>query len=440
MNLGAKKLIPIFRRVAKDSPFYKRILQERGIQVNSVKDEESFKRLVPIIDKSIFNNYDLQDLSIGGGLKEIKQVSISSGFSEKFSYSLTTSKELNDWCFFTDMLLDYSFNISRRKTFFINALGMGVKVYTSLPIADTSVRPDLVIALVKKLTSKYEQFIIICNTYFAKKIIEDGIEQGIDCKSLCINFIIGEDWFPENFRSYLAWILGIDFDRTGKGIIITNFGTCELGLSLFQESVENIRIRRLASQNEKLHDALFGKEIITPILFQFHPYQVFLEEIDGELIFTMLSQKALIPLIRYASGDKGRIYTYNSVKEILTKLNYQDYLPKLKLPLVSIMGRKGKSIELNNTSVTPEEIKTGLYSDFEVTSATTGYFRMSKQDSHLRLEVQLKEDRQLTEELRKQFYQAIAKYVKVDFQLQLYPYKDFPYGMGLIYENKFRYV
>ena len=128
---------------------------------------------------------------------------------------------------------------------------------------------------------------------------------------------------------------------------------------------------------------------------------------------------------------------------------YNDYEGASEAKLQSITEALSKSlVKLSRTimpvtgtiTVTPEDVKAGLYSDFEVARKTTGYFRMSKHDEFLRLEIQLKENTSPTGELRKRFYQAIRKHVNTYFELLVYPYREFPYGMGLIYEHKFKYV
>jgi acyl-coenzyme A synthetase/AMP-(fatty) acid ligase len=112
----------------------------------------------------------------------------------------------------------------------------------------------------------------------------------------------------------------------------------------------------------------------------------------------------------------------------------------MHLPLAAVEDRKDKFLEVKERRIYPEEIKEALYSDFQMASATTGYFRMSEDNGQLKLEVQLRKDKLPEEELRRKFQGAIAKAIKQDFNLILYPYKDFPYGMGLIYEQKFKYI
>jgi phenylacetate-CoA ligase len=441
LKQSSKMLIPAFLATAKKVPAYKKILQNKNLDILRVKDIKSFQELVPVINKEIFSLYRISELCRDGDLGKAKIISTSSGFSGKFSFSLSTEKELKGISRMTDFLMEYTFDSVRKKTLLINCLGMGVKVYTGLTLAETSVRPDSVLAIIDKFAGDFQQFILIGNPFFLKKVLEDGVKIGIDWKSKQVNLVIGEDWFPESFRSYLAGILGVDFDSWQKGLIGSNMGVCELGLSLFQESPATINIRRLSEKDKRLKEALFGKELTTcPILFHYNPFQIFLEELNGELLFSVLDKDALIPLLRYDSGDRGRIIPYQKLKEVLSDFHYQSYLPRIQLPLVAVSGRKDKLIRIKNTVIYPEEVKEGIYSDFEIASATTGYFRMTEDSGALKLEVQLREGVAPGEELHQRFKQAIVKFVKADLSLILYPYREFPSGIDLVYEQKFKYI
>ncbi len=443
MNEGEKRAIRAFQRAARKLPGYNDIIKRNGINCKSVTNIDTFKQLIPIIDKSIFNN-TIEQLCIDGKINNLKSIMLSSGFSNRFSYGISSKKELDSLIEFSDMLLELNFKISRYSTFLINCLGMGVHVNTSLPIAETSVRSDIVVELVKKICNKYDQIVILGNTYFMKKVLEEGVEKGIDWGKICIHIVVGEDWFSENYRSYLARILGIDPDNMQKGAILSTLGICELGLSLFQESVDTVRIRRLADANPKLKSALFGKDIdVVPMLFHYNPFQIFLEECDGKLIFTTLNNDALMPLIRYSPGDKGIIIPYNKLKDILSNFSMNDYIPSLKLPLVAVKGREGKFIKIEKNIFTPEQVKTGIYSDADTARATTGYFVMSKDidNGHLKIEIQLKEGREDIFAMQEKFRDVIKRYINTDnFNVVVYLYKDFPYGMALTYEEKFRNI
>lgn len=438
---GEKYVIPCFQTAARKMPAYRSLLQDRGLDPSTVKDIRAFKEKVPVIDKSIFAAHPLHELCVDFDVDKIQTVILSSGFSGNFSYSAITGRELKWQSFSVDLLLDLVFNISKKRTFFISALGQGVKVYTGVPLAETSVRSDSVAALIKKVGPYYDQILITSSAFFMKKIIEDGVDRGVDWKSLPVSVFFGEDWIPESYRTYLGGILGVDFDDPLGKWVGCSFGVSELGLSLFQESPETIRIKRLAQKDRRLHAALFGEgSTITPSFFYYHPSLIFVESLAGELVFTTLDKRAMSPLIRYAPGDLGRVHPYAEVKDILTRLGYADHVPKLQNPMVSVLGRKGKDVLVNGVRATPEAVKEGLYRDLETARATTGYFRMSGRNDRLEIEIQLRETFSPTEELKKKYIDGIARFVHVDFDVTLHPYARFPYGMSLNYENKFQYV
>lgn len=447
MAFGERRLIPAFQRAAKKVPGYSRLLKERGIDPRKVRDVESFKKLVPIIDKKdIFLNNEIEDLCVGGNLKEMKTAMSSSGFSGIFSFGINTERNLKDAEKSIDTALEYTFNISNKKTLLINCVPMGVKIPTSLKVAETSVRSDMALAIFKKFAHKFDQTLFVSDPHFLKKLVEDGIEQGINWKSETVHLIIGEDWFSESFRSYLAYLIGADFDNPDKGFVGATMGIAELDLNLFHESIHTIRIRRTAQEDKRLRYALFGEGIeVCPILFHYYPHRTYLEAIsqDGgqpELIFSMLSPYMLIPLIRYNSKDVGMVFTYNQVKEILTGYGYGHLCPELKLPMVAVGGRRGRCLTVGNTSVYPEEVKQGLYSDFEVAGAATGYFRLSRKNDNILLEVQLKKGIAVNLKLQEALTKAIASQIKGDVILELRPYNQFQFGMEVDYERKFRHI
>lgn len=444
-EFGRKNLLPAFQRAANNVPSYKKILQEHGVDPRSIIDIAMFKKFVPIIDKhSTFSRFEIEELCVGGSLEKMKLAMSSSGFSGAFSFGINTPRNYRDTARSIDTALEYIFHIDKKKTFLVNCIPMGVKVTTSLKLAETSVRADMALSIIKKFSSKFEQTLVVSDPHFIKKIIEDGIKEGVDWKKINASFIFGEDWFSESFRSYLARLIDLDLNRPDGRFIGATMGIAELDLNLFHESIHSSRLRRLAQDDVNFREALFGKNIrACPILFHYYPHRIFLEALpqdrtEKELVFSMLSQQMLIPLLRYNSKDRGDIIPYNTLKEILDRTGHVDLLPELKLPLVWVGGRNDRFLEVNGKRIFPEDIKQGLYEDFSVAAETTGYFRLNKA-SHI-LEVQLNPGIIVTEDLKSRFLKALFKYCETDLPLVVYPYQDFPHSMVLDYERKFLHV
>jgi phenylacetate-CoA ligase len=443
---GEKAAVKAFQRTARRVPAYKKLLRERGVDPGKVVDIRSFQELVPILSKEdVFPNTDIQDLCLDGRLDRMKNPLASSGFSGVFSFGINTADNLVSAEKAIDTALDYMFNISERKTFFINCVPMGIKVPTSLPIADTSVRSDIVLALFHKLKRKFDQTIFLSDPHFLKKVLEDGLDSGINWKEENAQFISGEDWFSESFRSYVSDILGTDWESSPtRGLFVSTMGITELELNLFHETLQTVRIRRAAERDPKLRDALFGTGFdVIPLLFHYYPHRIFVETVGdadkpGELVFTILSAANLTPLIRYNSKDEGLIIPLAKVNKVLSETGYPHLCPDLQLPLVALGGRKGKCVATAKASLSPEKARSLLYGNFELARRVTGNFLLSRKDDIIMVEIQLKEGEKNSEHALRAFAELFHSVPGAE--VRLFAYHEFRHGMRLDYESKFRHI
>ena len=443
------KAIHAFKNAALRIPAYKEFLKKHNVSINKVNSIEAFKQSVPIINKEkTFRLYssEIEKLCLPGHLVDTKTIISSSGHSGCFSFGLSSEQEIKQARKEIDRTLNFIFQIKKKKTLLINALPMGVKVYSALTtVVDTSVRSDIVCAAVKTFAHYYDQIIIVAENSFAKKILEDGLKQGIDWKNINIHLVLGEEILPENLRNYLATIIGVNPDEENpKGIIGSSFGISEIGLNVFYETTQTTRLRRLIKKDKSLRAALIGEDSESlPMIFQYNPLKIYVEEVKTSayphLVLTRLDKKTILPLIRYDTQDEGKIIHYNKLKETLESRNYQEYLPHLKLPLVIIWGRE-KITTCDGKNIRPEIIKELLYDNIEVAKNISGYFRMALDKNQLKIEIQLKEGKTISRETEKQIKEKLSKNIPTTLEIVIYPYREFPYGLGLSYERKFEYM
>ena len=181
-----------------------------------------------------------------------------------------------------------------------------------MTIATTSVREDMVVALVKAFGNEYEQIILVGDPLFFKKLTDYASETGLDWGKYHINVILGEEVFGEYFRNYLATSLKLEQGRPGRGYIMSSCGAAELGLHLCFETPSTIALRQVAFQNPEFAQDLFQIDENTaalPILMTFDPLRIFIEIIQpsstgyGRMAFSMLNTKLQVPLLRYETGD-----------------------------------------------------------------------------------------------------------------------------------------
>lgn len=437
-----------FHRAATRVPAYQTLLRQAGLEANQVHTWDQFQRLVPITDKrTTFATFSLPDLCLDGSLAGVKSALTSSGHSGVFAFGLNTAADEAQAAHAVDLGLQYMFRVDERRTLMINALPMGVKVPTATTtLVETSVREDMVIAAARELGPFFDQTLLVADGSFAKKILEDGRAQGLDWAALHAALITGEEPTGENWRTYIASLLGRDAADGPETAIVSSMGIAECGLSLFHETRETIHIRRLAHTDPRLRQALFGAAArVCPMFFVYSPLRICLEirgdQPAGDLLLTMLQPDLKVPLIRYHAGDTGRLYTRPEVAEALRQCGYPDgLLPEWKLPLLAVYGR-GQHVLAQGGKVFPEEIKEALYADFAVAAAVTGQFKLhSANSAQAIVDIQLKPGRQPTPDLARSFAAAAAGYLAVPVEPRFHPYAAFPGALTVDYERKFSYV
>jgi len=446
IKASEKNVLAAFQRAAREVPAYKKLLDSLHINASEITTIEHFKKTAPWCDKyTTFHENNIENLCAGGNLEEVKSLLTSSGHSGVFSFGVNTLRNLKDSSRSIDLGLDYSFDISNKKTLLINCLPMGVKVNTGLIIAETSVREDMVWAVIKKFSPHFQQTILVGEGSFLKKIVEDGATQGINWSNGVFHFITGEEGIAENYRTYLARLLGINLQDPSRGMIGSSMGVAELDLNIFHETRDTIAIRRLAHANSNLRNELFGKDAkVCPMLFVYYPHRTFVEELPSgsgpdQIVISMLSPRMKIPLIRYKTGDLGRILPYPKVLEILKRFGLEKLAPDLKLPLIAVYGR-GQCVRYNNFTLYPEEVKEALYSDFSLASSLTGAFKLAKTDKGISLAVQLRKDSLLSDTLQNKFAAALRTFSDAPITIAFHSYYSFPHFMELDYERKFNYI
>ncbi|MBC8010856.1 MAG: hypothetical protein H7067_12260, partial [Burkholderiales bacterium] len=299
-----------FQTAAQRVPAYRTLLSEACVDAADIVDSRTFRSL-PVLDKACtFQRFGLEELCLDGEIGELSSVLTSSGYSGIFAFGLNAAADQSIMCGWIDNLLDYLFHIKSRKTLLINCLPMGVKIPTrACTLAETSVRPDMVVGLIKAFSRHYEQMILVGEAAFIKQVLELGVRGGIEWSQILVQVILGEEPLAENARIYLERLLGVDATRPEGGIVASSMGVAEVGLNIFSEvppAAPLILLRRRLHENPDARRKLFGPSLTVPCLFTYDPRRIFVEFDDaGRLVLTTLEPHLRIPLIRYATGDRG---------------------------------------------------------------------------------------------------------------------------------------
>jgi phenylacetate-CoA ligase len=433
-----------FRRSAERVPAYGTFLKEAGVSPEQIKTLSDFAQL-PILEKrDTFQRFRVEELCVDGDLGKLGTVLTSSGHSGIFAFGLTDADALGATVQWIDDSLDGLFQVRSKRTLLINCLPMGVKVPTqACTLAETSVRPDMTVGLVKAFAGHFEQFILVGEAAFIKHVLELGISKGVDWTKKLTQIILGEEPLAENARKYFEGLLGTDIREPGRGMIVSSMGVAELGLNLFSEAPppgQLVLLRRLLHDDPELRRAVFGPKAWVPSLFTYDPQRIFVEfDASQRLVLTTLDPRLRVPLIRYATGDRGQVLRMPShLRPALEAAGISWDLFEW-LPVVAIEGR-GDHATAGSAEVYPEAVKEGIYHDPALAALTTANFRLVSGPKVVRVRVQLSAGIAPSQEMERGFHSAIGRYVPANFEVTCERYEQFGSGMALDYERKFQYL
>jgi hypothetical protein len=222
-------------------------------------------------------------------------------------------------------------------------------------------------------------------------------------------------------------------------------GVAELDLNIFHETLDTINVRRLARQDPRLRRALFGDaSSACPMLFVYYPTRCYVEQFpsghtEQELVLSILSEEMKIPLLRYRTGDLGRIFQHEDMIRIVREHGHS-FAPDLKLPFVAVYGR-GEMLDSTSGNLTPEEVKEAIYADYGIAELLTGSFRLNMGAGNVaEIELQLRKGKVPPADAQRRLSARLAEINAVEANPVFIPYQDFPYMMEVDWERKFRYT
>ena len=402
--LAAERLLGEFHRAAEQVPAYRTLLAEAGVRAIDVRDVWAFSALCPLLSKvNTFDRFPLADLCAGGELRDVAEVLTSSGHGGRFSFGVISRAEAASSGTFVDAALDPPYQVRSRKTLAINCLPMGVVVSSQcMTVATTSVREDMAVALVKTFGAGYEQIVLIGDPLFMKRLMDHAAEQAVDWRQYRVNAIVGEETFGEHFRRYLETCLG--------GRVLSSFGVAELGLHLCFETADTVAFARSRPPE--------APGTWPPMILAFNPERTFIEIVNpdaegyGRLTISMLDPARQVPMLRYQTGDVARL---------------------LDGDRIALRGRAREAL--------PNGAQVGLYKDAlyanpELARRFTGATRLIFSGGRFTMHVQLITGQKPAPVVERGVLSEIPAGVRPS-RVVLWPYGQFPFGMGLDYERKF---
>ncbi len=385
-------VLGVFQQAVALVPAYADYLSQQNIDAATIHTSTDFKKLPLTSKKTYLQQYNLEDLVLGGTLHQPLIFCSTSG-STGAPYYFPRSEILSTQ--YARLLQDYLLQTDpgrKKRTLVLLGFGMGVWIggvitLRAFEIAAKQLKYPLSILPVgynktelykalRQLAPQYDQTIIVGYPPFIKQIVDEAPAEGIDFGLMHIRLIFAAESFTETFRDYLCQKTGADPLLDTLNI----YGTADIGAMAYETPL-SIMIRRLASKDSELFASLFGQIQKTPTLAQYNPRYISFESVNDEIVLT---GKAVLPLVRYAVGDNGGTISFARVKHLLKKHGYDVTVEATKAgiehtlrtnPFVFVYERKNFSVTLHGINIYPEFVKEALL-DETISQIVTGRFTM----------------------------------------------------------------
>lgn len=403
---GEEHALSLFQAAAHRVPAYKDFLKKNKISPSNIKTFEDFSHIPNTNKKEYINAYPLKDLAWDGKLEHPSVFTSTSGSTGEQTYFFRS--DLVDWqCSVIQELFIQNGKEPMKPTLVIICFGMGIWIgglisYEAISrlgsrgypvsIITPGINKAEILKILKKISPSYDQTIIFGYPPFLKDLVDEALTANINLKKLNIRFSTAAEPYSEDFRDYIASSVKL---RDPVLDIMSIYGSADIGAMAF-ETPTSIGIRRIARINRKLFADLFNSTQKTPTLAQFIPTFLNFEQHEGDLLVTGNNS---IPLIRYAIGDHGGVYSHTEMQNLLQKHGKEipekkgDIFSSNELPFVYVFERNDFSTTIYGLQVYPETIREVLIQK-PFSKILSGKFTLTtkfdqKNDQYLELNLEL---------------------------------------------------
>lgn len=425
--------IALFNSAVKAIPAYSDFLKKNGFKKDTIKDLEEFQTVPVTSKKGYLVKYSHHDLMWPVDQSGTVLYCSTSGSTGEPYYFPRNDKLSWQYSFLIKDFLKQSSH-GNKQTLVLIGFGMGVWIGgiitlrafeiagessdTPLAILPVGYNKTEIFKALKRLSPEYDQTIVVGYPPFVKEIVDEAADEGVNLSKLNVRLMFAAEAFTETFRDYVCKKAGI---KNPLRDTLNIYGTADIG-AMACETPLSILIRRLALEDPLLFQDVFGQIEKTPTLTQFNPEFINFEAVDGELLLT---GDGALPLIRYAVGDNGGVFTYNQIRSIFHRylIDLDSEVEKAgisdvvrKWPFVFVYERTDLSVTLHGLNIFPEFIKEGLLTKEMSASFTERFTMATKHDIYhnqfLKVNLELQKGVEPTKELEKLAHKAITQSLK----------------------------
>lgn len=389
MNNNINQSLTEFIKDAQKTKAYRSFLKDNFVSDKSISRQEDFKSLPTMDKKNYINKYPLNFFCPNGKMPPMMHSSSGSSGKPTFWFMGDEQEELG--AKIHELIFEKIFGIKKNEptlvvdcfamgswiagTYTLNACRRAARRGYALTIVTPGIEKENVLNILKSIAANFKNLILIGYPPFIMDLLIEVSKAKIRLGKEKI-LTAGEN-FEENFRKKALKLAGL---KDYYSSLINVYGSADTAI-LGHETPLTIFLRTQSILNKNLYRELFGQERLLPSLVQYNPENIYAEEINGELIITA---KAAIPLIRYNIHDKGRVLSYEAVKDILKKLGLYEKARKYglnqwRLPFIVINGRTDVAATIYGLNIYPENIRSGL-ADKRISKFFSGNFLVYKEN------------------------------------------------------------
>ena len=387
--------IDVYRMAVERVPAYRRFLEERCGSIPVVDDMEAFRRL-PRMDKvGYIQAFPLVERCLDGTLHGKHVIMHSSGSSGKYTYWPCMPEVEKAYWQSVHEELDANYQISTKPTLLVLGVLMGgnmsgalfayalraVGIETGKTTLLTPGRDEqAMMEDIAEFSPCFAQTILYSYPSTAKNVLEAAAARGIPVHEYQIKLRLLGEGYSEAYRDRMNALLGYPYGHLAS--LNSGYGATDFR-SAGKESLLCVAIKRLLYEKQAVHDVLGADEV--PTICQYDPSAIHIEEIEGELVMT---RSNAVPLVRYSSGDTGRVLTYAEMMELLASHG----LDPLKLmeergcdpreasrkPFVLVTGRQDGGVTFCGAKILVSKVKAVLEDTPFLVERLTGEFQLKK--------------------------------------------------------------
>ena len=330
--LQSRRLIDVVNRVYNNVEFYRRKMQDIGIEPGDIRSIEDIDKLPFTTKEDLKNNYPFGLLAIP--MKDVIRVQGTSGTTGKLTIAPYSQKDVEVWgeCVARGLVMaglsaEDIIHVCYGYGLFTGGMGLdyGARALgaTAIPMSAGNTKRQMMCMEDLGATA------FACTPSYALYLAESMQEAGVVDRLKIKAGIHGAEPWTEEMRKKIEGILHINcFDI---------YGLCEItGPGVAQDCIHHAGLH--------VHEDYFYPEVLNPAT-----HEKCADGETGELVFTTLAKEAM-PLIRYRTKD-------------LTSIDHSTCECGRSLPRISkFTGRTDDMKVIRGVNVFPTQVETALLS------------------------------------------------------------------------------